>query len=112
MAFHKTAVRLDVKEVMLDKKELKIPQKADLRYALCSGVAYYLWRGEDETENAALLDGFFRISLALSSDFAALLMMDALKGGVRCNGAAKLYGHPMFEEWEKKHGKIFRKAAK
>ena len=112
MAFHKTAQNLDTKEMMLGKKEIKIPQKADLRYALCSGVAYYLWRGENEEESLALLDGFFNISLELSSDFAAMLMMDVL---TICGGgenSLKLYTHPKFKEWEKVHGKTFSKAAK
>ena len=112
MAFHRTAQNLDIKEMMLGTKEIKIPQKADLRYALCSGVAYYVWRGENEAESKALLDGFFNISLELSSDFAALLMMDVMRSGVQCKGAAKLYTHPKFKEWEKKHGKTFSKAAK
>ena len=112
MAFHKTAQNLFVKEMMLGKEEIKIPQKADLRYALCAGVAYYLWRGQSEEESQALIDGFYRISLALSSDFAAMLMMDVMKGGIHCKGAEKLYKHPAFKEWEKKHGKTFRAAAK
>ena len=111
MAFHETAVRMDVKAMMLDPaQEVKIPVKADLRYALCAGVAYYLWRGRDEAESRALLDGFFRISLALTGDFAALLMMDAIKYGESCRGAAKIYKHPQFKAWEAKHGKTFRKA--
>ena len=112
MAFHKTAQNLFVKEMMLGKEEIKIPQKADLRYALCAGVAYYLWRGQSEEETQALVDGFYRISLALSSDFAAMLMMDVMNSGVHCKGAEKLYKHPAFKEWEKKHGKTFRAAAK
>ena len=112
MAFHKTAQNLDIKEMMLGKSKVSIPQKADLRYALCSGVAYYIWRGQNEEESQALLDGFFRISLELGSDFAAMLMMDVMKGGETCQGAAKLFKHPLFKEWEKKHGKTFSKAAK
>ena len=79
---------------------------------MCSGVAYYLWRGANEEESKALLDGFFNISLELSSDFAALLMMDVMCGGTHCKGAEKLYTHPKFKEWEKKHGKTFSKAVK
>ena len=112
LAFHKTAQNLSVKEMMLGKSKVSIPQKADLRYALCSGVAYYIWRGQNEEESQALLDGFFRISLELGSDFAAMLMMDVMKGGETCQGAAKLFKHPLFKEWEKKHGKTFSKAAK
>ena len=112
MAFHKTAQNLSVKEMMLGEVPIEIPQKADLRYALCASVAYYLWREKDEAESAALLDGFFNISLELGSDFAAMLMMDVMKGGVHCGGAKKLYSHPQFKAWEKKHGKTFAKAAR
>lgn len=112
MAFHKTAQDLSVKEMMLGKTEVVIPQKADLRYALCAAVAYYVWRGKNDEEARALLDGFFRISLELSSDFAAMLMMDVMKAGVECQGAKKLYTHPDFKAWEKKHGKTFSKAAR
>lgn len=112
MAFHKTAQDLFVKDMMMGKTEVKIPQKADLRYALCSGVSYYLWKGETEEESKQLLDGFYRISLELSSDFAAMLMLDVMKGGTHCQGALKLYSHPQFAAWEKKHGKTFSKAAK
>ena len=110
MAFHKMALNLDVKEMMLGNKALVIPDRADLRYAICASVAYYVWQGETEAESKDLLDGFFRISLKLSSDFAARLMLDAMETGKRCGGAGKLYHHPMFKEWEKKHGETFRKA--
>ena len=112
MAFHKTAQNLSVKEMMLGEVPIEIPSKADLRYALCAGVAYYLWRGKDEAESAALLDGFFNISLELGSDFAAMLMLDVMKGGAHCGGAKKLYAHPQFKAWEKKHSKTFSKAAR
>ena len=112
IAFHKTAHDLQVKEMMLGEKEVKIPQKADLRYALCSAVAYYLWRGNDEDESRKLLDGFYKISLELSSDFAAMLMIDVMNAGAAVKAAEKLYCHPSFKDWEKKHGKTFSKAAK
>ena len=113
MAFCKTIENFNVKEMMLDPmRPLIIPDRADVCYLLCSSVAYFLWRGKNEYENTALLDGFFRISLELSSDFAALLMMDAINGGKHCDGAKKLYGHPLFGAWQKKHGTAFTRAVK
>lgn len=113
MAFHKTTQNLEVREMMLDaKREVNIPEKADLRYALCSSVAYYLWHGKSEEETSLLLDGFFRISLELTSDFAAMLMMDAIKCGEQCKGATKLYKHPLFQAWTAKYGATFSKANK
>ena len=112
MAFHKTAQNLAVKEMMLGLTEIDIPQKADLRYALCASIAYYVWRGQNDEERQKLLDGFYRISLELGSDFAAMLMMDVMKSGESCQGAAKLLAHPLFKPWEKKHGKAFGRAAR
>ena len=56
--------------------------------------------------------GFFRISLELTSDFAAMLMMDAIKCGEQCKGATKLYKHPLFQAWTAKYGATFSKANK
>ena len=112
MAFHRTAKNLFVKEMMLGQKEIDIPKKADLRYAFCSGVIYYLWHGTNDEENATLLDGFFKISLELSSDFAAMMMIDAIKSSNDSKAAVKLYTHDLFKEWEKKHGEHFKAAAK
>ena len=113
ISFCKTIQNFNVREMMLDPAiEVIIPERADVRYLLCSSVAYFVWRGKTEAESAALLDGFYRISLALSSDFAALLMMDAINGGKHCSGAKKLYSHPRFQEWQKKHGTAFTKAAR
>ena len=112
-SFCKTIQNFNVKEMMLDPtREVIIPERADVCYLLCSSVAYFVWRGKTEAESAALLDGFFRISLELSSDFAALLMMDAINGGKHCGGAKKLYGHHCFQQWQKKHGSAFTRAAK
>ena len=112
MAFLKTALNPDIKEMMLGKKDIVIPGKADQRFAFCAGVAYYVWQGKTEEERQALLDGFFHISLHLSSDFAALLMIDAQHSGEHCGGSKKLLLHPLFKDWEKKHGATFRKAGK
>ena len=113
ISFCKTIQNFNVREMMVDPAiEVIIPERADVCYLLCSSVAYFVWRGKTEAESAALLDGFFRISLELSSDFAALLMMDAVNGGKHCGGAQKLYSHPRFQEWQKKHGTAFTKAAR
>ena len=113
ISFCKTIQNFNVREMMVDPAiEVIIPERTDVCYLLCSSVAYFVWRGKTEAESAALLDGFYRISLKLSSDFAALLMMDAVNGGKHCGGAQKLYSHPRFQEWQKKHGTAFTRAAR
>ena len=98
--------RRGVRALMLDPAlSITIPDKADRRYALCAAMIYYLWHGQTAKEQQKLLDGFFRISLCLPSDFAAMTMTDAMRA--RKGGAEILYKHPQYQEWLKRHGKAF-----
>jgi len=73
----------DVLEVMRHpRRTIKIPDKEDRRYALCSAAAYYVWRGKDSAEQQLLLDGFFKIAIDLPGDFSAMLIIDALQSAV------------------------------
>jgi hypothetical protein len=103
----------DTYEVMTNPQaKMIIPDKPDQCYAFCAAVAYYLWRGENPEEESKLLDGFYRIALSLSSDFAAMLMMDALTGNRKTDNpkvfADKLFYHPGYKKWSEKHGKALR----
>jgi hypothetical protein len=89
------------------RAKLSIPKKADRIYALCSAMVYHLWRGNDDKRGAALLDGFYRISLALPSSFAAMSMIDAM--GDSEERARKLYEHPQYKAWAALHGRAFKK---
>ena len=82
--FHKLNTEFgDVRAMMLNPSaKVEIPSKVDRKFAFCSGMSYYVWRGKDEQESKALLDGFFRISLKLTSDFACMAMSDAMGGCV------------------------------
>ena len=92
--------------------EVKIPQRADMKYALCSAVAYYVWRGKDEAESKLLLDGFYRICMEMTSDFASMLMMDAMAGTQlvsREEACDRLFMHKDYKAWAEKHGKALKK---
>ena len=92
--------------------EVKIPQRADMKYALCSAVAYYVWRGKDEAESKLLLDGFYRICMEMTSDFASMLMMDAMAGTQslsREEACDRLFKHKDYKAWAEKHGKALKK---
>ena len=103
----------DVRKMMLDANTpVSIPQKVDRKYALCAGMAYYLWRGKDKTEADALLDGFFRISKKLPSDFACMVMMDAMTGCGQLTAkeaASRLFYHKDYKEWAEIHGNAMKK---
>ena len=114
MEFRKTSATMDdVLAMMRDPSaEIKIPQKADMKYALCSAAAYHVWRGQDAQDAARRLDGFYRLCMALSSDFASMLMMDAMTGtGLISEKEAceRLFAHKSYKEWREKHGKALNK---
>lgn len=102
-----------VLEMMLDdKKNVVIPQQADQKYAVCSAMVYHLWKGKNKEQQEALLDGFFRISIELSSDFAAMAMIDAMHGpnpGKTDDYCQMLLAHPLYPTWQKKHGSALKK---
>ena len=106
----------DVRRMMLDaSRPVSIPAKIDRKYAFCAGLAYFLWRGSSEEEQQALLSGFYRISLKLTSDFATMTMCDAMTGcGVigEDEAAEKLFRHPDYGKWADLHGKALRKNLK
>ena len=114
MSFHRINLEFDdTLEMMTNAKyPVCIPERADRKYALCSSMSYLLWRGEDQADEQRRLDGFFRICMKLTSDFASLAMMDAMAGtGDRLEEECveKLFAHKMYREWAEKHGKAMRR---
>ena len=102
----------DVHRMMMDDSvPVKIPTRADMKYAFVSAMGYFLWRGKNETEEKKLLDGFFRICVKLTSDFASMAMIDAISD---LNGRdpvkmEKIFMHPSYHAWAEKHGKELKK---
>ena len=107
--FHKlNAEFADVREMMLNPaKAVVIPTKVDRKYALCTAMSYFVWRGKNDQEAKALLEGFFRISVKLTSDFACMAMVDAMSGAGVISGdtaAKRLFYHPKYKDWANVHG--------
>ena len=112
--FHKlNASFADVRKMMLSPAvSVEIPSKVDRKYAMCAAMAYYVWRGKDSAAAAALLDGFFRISKKLTSDFACMVMTDAMSGSGQIpskEAASRLFYHADYREWAEIHGKAMKK---
>jgi len=82
MEFYRMSAKFDdILQVLTNpKKEFKMPEKADERYAVVSAVIYHLWNGETEAEQNKRVDGFYRILDKLTPDFAALLVKGAMMG--------------------------------
>lgn len=113
MEFYKINANFDsVLDMMLGRTKISIPEKVDQKYAMCSAISYLVWRGKDETDQRKRLDGFFDISIEMSSDFASMLMMSVMTGINKGEGqkyANALLHHPKYKEWAQKHGKALRK---
>jgi len=112
--FHKLNAEFDdVHAMMLNPTaSINIPTKVDRKFALCSAMSYFVWRGENEKEAQALLDGFYRISVKLTSDFACMAMCDAMSGcGIITQKEAtkRLFYHPKYKEWANVHGTAMKK---
>ena len=101
----------DVRAMMLDPgKSLKLDnRKPDVCYALASALAYWVGRGETPAEKEKLLDGFFRLSQALSATFAVVAMIDALESDKDGSLAERMTAHPEFPAWRKRFGNELEK---
>ena len=113
-AFHQmNAYFDDVLRLMLDPSiPVAIPETADRKHALVSAAVYHLWRGKDNADSQARLDGFFRICMELTSDFACVAMTDALGATTGLDFKQKanaLFNHPRYAEWKTKYGAAFKK---
>jgi len=82
LAFHKINKQFDnVREVLTNPKaKVNIPTRSDEKYAYVSAVAYHLWRGENDKDQANRLDGFYRIAKELTNDFATMLVKSVMCG--------------------------------
>ena len=102
----------DVAAMMRGDAEVTIPERADVRYALCAAAVHELWHGADRGSER-MLHGFFRVTEALPSDFATMAMMDALTGpdpATTRKRAETLFAHPGFARWSQQHGAAFAAA--
>lgn len=117
MEFHRINKKFDdVLEIMLDPDaEINIPDRADERYAMCSAVAYLLWNGKDEADEAARIEGMYRIVMKLPADFATLLVKNAMLGNkkiTRVQACMKIIKSPSYKNFAEKYGQDFTKQYK
>ena len=96
----------DVRAMMLDPgKPLKLnDKKSDVCYALASALAYWVGRGSTPKEAKQLLDGFFRLSMALPATFAVVAMIDALESDKDDKLSEQMTAHSDFAAWQDRFG--------
>jgi hypothetical protein len=103
----------DVLKMMRGEEPIKIPDRADQKYAMASAMVYHLnHRVGAAVDDQKLLGGFLRIGTRFTSDFAIAAMWDALYAGGRdefSDRTLKIMKHPDFAAWFKAHEAGFQK---
>ena len=108
MAFYKLNAKFANILDSMRKPDAKIviPEQADQTYAMVSAMLYLLWRGTDAKDEAARINGFFRICLELPSSFSSMAVVAAMQGNTKKADpifAEKLVKCPLFKDWRKKN---------
>ena len=108
MTFHKINAEFDdILEMMTNPKaEIKIPAEADRKYAMCASLAYLVWKGKDAKDLENRINGFLRICIELTSDFAVMAMIAAKEtaGKDKVKTLIPLMSkNPLFAKWTQKH---------
>lgn len=112
MAFHKLNKKFDnILDMMLGKIEIKIPEKNDEICALCSTLVYHLWKGKDEKDENARLDGFCKILEKLRPEYIMMCIRNAAYSAKDQDTAArKLLNHPTAIKLLAKYKKLTEKS--
>ena len=110
MEFHKLSEEMDnVLEMMTNpNKKVVIPNRDDLKYALCSALVYHIWRGKDDADTQNRVNGFLRITMELPPAFSTMAVNAAKIGTERVKPAMavmNLMRHPLYKKWREKFGK-------
>lgn len=90
-------------------KEVVVPEAIDQKYVMATTAVYYLWN--DPTKTDKRLPGFFNICNAMTADFSAMMVSDAMAGkkGVDKSKMATIVKDPGYMAWSKKHGAALKK---
>lgn len=107
MTFHKINKEFDdILEMMTNPNSvIRIPEQADRKYAMCASLAYLIWKGKDEADMKNRINGFLRICIELTSDFAVMAMIAAKEtAGAKSNVLIPILSkNPLFAMWTQKH---------
>jgi hypothetical protein len=99
----------DIDKLLLGEADFQMPSSADRCYAITTGLANRTFKGP-ESERMIRITNFLRISLAMTSDFAAMSMSDLISRIPEPDPnewGAKLFSHPLYSQWTAQHGVVF-----
>lgn len=112
MAFHELQKKYDdVRAIMLDPNAtINIPRKPDEKYAVAASAVYHLWTGKNEAETKKLVDGFFRIVLAIDTEYGAMMAKSSMLGNAhvsKADAARILLSAKQINDVRKKYNNVF-----
>ena len=87
----------------VQRAEQIFDRRTDQRFAVCSAVAWHVWRYPDRLRALQVL---FDYGQRLPSDFAAMLMVDALNNR-SASDIGSVLRHPRYAQWLQQHGAAF-----
>ena len=116
MEFHRLNKSFDnILDMLYGKTPIKIPEKNDQLYAMCSSLIYILRRGKDEKDEKQRLDGFFKILCEMRPEFVMMCINGAMHGrseelaGI---SAKKLFNHPLYRKCLDRYKNLISKHTK
>lgn len=113
MEFHRLNAKFDkIIDMMYGKVPIKIPEKNDQLYAMCSTMIYVLWRGKDDNDENERLTGFFKILNEMRPEFVMMCINGAMRGRsveLKATAAKKMYNHPMYRKTLDRYSKLATK---
>ena len=99
----------NAREMLLGHIPLRIPARADQRYALCAAMVFQLWRHADQP---GVIRRFLAFGCELPGDFATMTLTDAMQHSEQHEAVRRadlLLQHPDMAAWKKQHGAAFGK---
>ena len=116
MEFHRLNKSFDnILDMLYGKTPIKIPEKNDQLYAMCSSLIYIIWRGKDEKDEKQRLDGFFKILCEMRPEFVMMCINGAMHGrSEELSGisAKKLFNHPLYRKCLDRYKNLISKHTK
>lgn len=116
MEFHRLNKNFDsILDMMYGKIPVKIPEKNDQLYAMCSSLIYMLWRGKDENDENRRLNGFFTILTEMPPEFVMMCIQSAMYGLNSDDNrmySKKIYNHPLYRKCLDRYNTLISKHKK
>ena len=116
MEFHRLNKSFDnIIDMLYGKVPIKIPEKNDQLFAMCSTLIYVLWRGKDEKDEKARLDGFFKILCEIPPEFVMMCINGAMHGRseeLAGLSAKKMFNHPLYRKCLDRYKSLISKHTK